>query len=308
MLTSQSRTSAEAWVIPADRPETPPRLVRARADDVEYTLDDWGDRFVIVTNLDAPDFRVVTADHDRPDDWIELLLIAPAAASPASSRSPGHLAVHEWSDAQPRIQVVHRDGTEHQLDISDQPHDVEFGPNAIWATTTLRISTQSLTEPASVWDVDVETGERVLRKRTPTPGVDLDRYTSERIWATAPGRSPGAGRRGPSRRHARRRQCARRGVRLRVLRGVVPAVVLGGPFVVARPWLGVGARAPARWRRVRSPVVPRRQVAGQAQHVHRHDRGHRGVDQLRAGRWVAGGAPRWQRRRAAGRRLSQPAT
>ncbi|MBZ1532463.1 prolyl oligopeptidase family serine peptidase, partial [Leuconostoc mesenteroides] len=53
-------------------------------------------------------------------------------------------------------------------------------------TTTLRISTQSLTEPPSVWDVDIETGERVLRKRTPTPGVDLDRYRSERIWATAP--------------------------------------------------------------------------------------------------------------------------
>jgi oligopeptidase B len=43
-----------------------------------------------------------------------------------------------------------------------------------------------LTTPESVYDVDVVTGERTLRKRTPTPGVELDKYVSTRTWATAP--------------------------------------------------------------------------------------------------------------------------
>ena len=37
-----------------------------------------------------------------------------------------------------------------------------------------------------MYDVDVATRARVLRKRTPTPGVDLTRYVSTRTWATAP--------------------------------------------------------------------------------------------------------------------------
>ena len=36
-------------------------------------IDHWGDRFVVLTNLDAPDFRVMTAPLDAPGDWTELL-------------------------------------------------------------------------------------------------------------------------------------------------------------------------------------------------------------------------------------------
>ena len=79
-----------------------------------------------------------------------------------------------------------------------------------------------------MYDVDVETGERTLRKQTPTPNVDLDRYASVRTWATAPDGTkvpvdvvrhvdtPLDGT-APARR-----------LRLRLLRGVDPAVLLGG--------------------------------------------------------------------------------
>jgi oligopeptidase B len=36
-----------------------------------------------------------------------------------------------------------------------------------------------------VYDHDLVTGERTLRKQTPTPGVDLSKYVAERTWATA---------------------------------------------------------------------------------------------------------------------------
>jgi oligopeptidase B len=50
----------------------------------------------------------------------------------------------------------------------------------------LRLSYQSLTTPESVYDHDLATGDRVLKKRTPTPNVDLGAYLAERTWATAP--------------------------------------------------------------------------------------------------------------------------
>ena len=59
VISSSSMTSSESHVFRADEPESAPRLVRPRTTDVEYRVDDWGDRFVVLTNLDAPDFRLM---------------------------------------------------------------------------------------------------------------------------------------------------------------------------------------------------------------------------------------------------------
>ncbi len=185
VLTASSKTSSEARLIPAGDPTAELQLVRPRAPDVEYSIDHWGDRFVVLTNLDAPDFRVMTAPLAAPAEWEELLPHVPGRRFTSAEPFADHLVVHEWSDAQPKVRVVHRDGREELLDFGDEPHDLSLGANPEWDSTVLRVAYQSLTTPATVYDHDVVSGERILRKRTPTPGVDLERYTSERTWATA---------------------------------------------------------------------------------------------------------------------------
>ncbi len=186
VITSASRTSSEVTLIPASDPPAEPILVRARADDVEYGVDNWGDRFVVLTNLDAPDFRVMTAPIDAPGQWSELVPHARGRRVTAAEPFADHLVLHEWSEAQPRVRVLGRDASEQVLDLGAEPHDVELGANPEWDTSSLRITYTSLTTPTSTYDVDLATGERTLRKRTPTPNVDLDRYFSQRLWATAP--------------------------------------------------------------------------------------------------------------------------
>jgi oligopeptidase B len=186
VITSNSRTSSEVSLIPAGDPTAPPVLVRPRAEDVEYGVDHWGDRFVVLTNLDAPDFRVMTAPLDDPGAWTELLPHVPGRRFTQVEPFARHLVLHEWSDAQPKVNVLFPDGTQHTLDFGAEPHDLELGSNPEWSTTSLRVLYTSLTTPASTYDVDVVSGERVLRKRTPTPNVELDRYTSARTWAHAP--------------------------------------------------------------------------------------------------------------------------
>ena len=185
VMSANSKTSSEAWLLPADDPTGQLRLVRPRTPDVEYGIDDWGDRFVVVTNLDAPDFRVMTAPHDDPGHWDELLPHEPGRRLTTAEPFADHLVVHEWRDAQPRVWVRFRDGRQLPLDFGAEPHDLELGANPEWRSDVVRLSYQSLTTPASVFDHDVVSGERTLRKQTPTPGVDLSAYTSERTWATA---------------------------------------------------------------------------------------------------------------------------
>jgi oligopeptidase B len=181
-----SKLTSEAWVLPADDPTGRPELVRARTDDVEYHVDHWGDRWVILTDLDAVDFRVMTAPLDDPGRWTEFIGHQPGRRIGSVEPFAGHLALHVWQAAQPTIVVVDRDGDTTTLDIDAEPHDVEFGPNEVWDTTVVRLTHQSLTTPARVIDVDVATGAVTVVKQTPTPNVDLASYVSERRWATAP--------------------------------------------------------------------------------------------------------------------------
>ena len=184
-IVSGSKTSTESRMIPSDDPTAEPVVVRPRTDDVEYHVDDWGDSLVVVTNLDAPDFRVMTAPHDDPGTWTELIAHEPGRRIADAEPFAGHLVLHEWNHAQTQVRVLRRDGSLEVLDFGEEPHDLELGANPEWDATTLRLGMQSLTVPASVYDHDLSTGERTLRKQTPTPGVDLSQYVAERTWAKA---------------------------------------------------------------------------------------------------------------------------
>jgi oligopeptidase B len=189
VIHSASRTCADARLVSTDRPTDDPVVVLPRRDDVEYGIDHWGDSFVMHTNDDALDFRLLIAAVD--DDWTD-----PAVWSELDPHQPGrrivgieaferHVVIHEWADAQPRLRLLFRDRTQRVVDLGPEPHDVEPAANPQWTTDLVRFAVQSLTLPISLYDEHAVTGERTLLRRLPTPNVDLDSYTAERVWAVA---------------------------------------------------------------------------------------------------------------------------
>ncbi len=186
VVESSSKTSSQAWLIPAGQPAAAPRSVRDREPDHEYGIDHWGDRFVVLTNLEAEDFRVMTAQLDAPGDWSELVAHLPGQRIIGVEPFAGHLVVHEWANAQQRLRIVRRDGSVEVIDSGSEPHELELEANPEWTATTLRYMYQSFTTPASVYEVDLGSGERTLLKQTPVPNVDLTHYVATREWATAP--------------------------------------------------------------------------------------------------------------------------
>ncbi len=186
IIDSSSKTSSEVLLIPADHPTAAGTVARLRDSDVEYHVDHWGDCFVIVTNLDAVDFRVMTAPLDEPGEWSEL--VAHQAGRRIMSAEPfsSHLVLHEWHRAQQQVRILFRDGTERVIELGDEPHEVELEANPQWSTETIRYVYQSFTTPASVFEENVSDAERVLLKQSPVPNVDLTQYIASREWATAP--------------------------------------------------------------------------------------------------------------------------
>ncbi len=196
VIHSASKTSSEVRLLASDDPLGDPRVVWPRADDVEYQVDDWGDRLVAVTNRStepggAEDFRVVTsrpdghphADWSDPSEWDELVAHRAGCRIVGVDPFADHLVVSEWDDARPRLRIVSRDASERVIDLGVEPHDVHLGANPDWEASTVRFSTQSMTTPATLYDEDVADGTRRLLRRVPTPGVDLDAYVASRTWA-----------------------------------------------------------------------------------------------------------------------------
>lgn len=184
-ITSASNTSSEVWVIPADEPTSAPRLVRERRTDVEYSVDDAGDRFIILTNLDAVDFRVMNAPHDHPDQWDELIPHVEGRRITSVEPFADHMVVHWWRDAQQELLVRFANGQQRAIVGLDEPHELELDTNPEWVTDTLRFRVQSLTCPPSVIDEQLLTGQRTVVKELPTPNVDRSLYVASRTWATA---------------------------------------------------------------------------------------------------------------------------
>lgn len=186
VIESGSRTTSEAWLVPATDPASAPVVVRHRADDVEYSVDHWGEHFVVLHNIDAVDFRVDLAPVSTPGEWQPFIHHVPGSRITQFETFRGFGVMQRWVDGQQRLSFVGHDGSESPVAVLSEPHEVELDANPQWDADNVRISFQSLTVPATVAEVDRDSGSVTVLKRTETPNVDLGSYVSAREWAVAP--------------------------------------------------------------------------------------------------------------------------
>jgi len=192
-----SKMTSECRVLPADEPGGAFTVVEPRRHGIEYSVDhDRGDpdggrpaRFLIVTNDGAEDFRLMEAPDDSPGrgSWTEVIPGRPGVRLDAVDPFAGHLVVYEREDGETRVRVVDAaTGTSTPVGQPETPSTVWAGSNPEYDSSVLRYEYTSMVTPRSVFDLDLATGESVLRKRQPVLGdFDPDRYRTERRWAVA---------------------------------------------------------------------------------------------------------------------------
>jgi oligopeptidase B len=183
-----SKITSEVHVIDADDPGAQPRVIQPRIHGVEYSLEHHGDRFFILTNDQAQNFRVMTAPVHQPDrsHWEEFLPHQPAVKLDRLEMFADHLAIFEREQGLRHIRVVDlATKRAHRVSFPETVYTVSPGPNPNFDTVVLRFHYSSLVTPDSVYDYHMAEGVLELKKQDEVKGYDPSQYETERAWATA---------------------------------------------------------------------------------------------------------------------------
>ena len=209
VLVALHSTNTSEWLaIPAHDPTAAPRVVLPRREGREYAIDhltptgtDGPGWFVMITNEDAEDFRIMAApdeDLGTTCQWREIVPHRPGVRIEDVDAFSNILVLSERAEAETSVRVL-------PLAVGPDPWAVDLfavgwlvpsteSPSSIWLgtnpepeLTSLRFGRTSMVTPSSVVQINLDTRQETLLKQEPVLGdFDPDRYSTSRVWAEAP--------------------------------------------------------------------------------------------------------------------------
>jgi oligopeptidase B len=190
VLELASHSTSEARYLSADEPAGELRLIEPRRPGIEYSVTHHGDRFYIVTNDSAANFRLVAAPVASPgrEHWTPVLPYRPEIKLDAAEAFERYLVVWERTEGLRQLRVLElATGEEHLVAFPEPVYTVRPDENPEFESTVFRFSYTSLVTPNSVVDYDLAARTWTVRKQTEVlGGYDPTRYRSERLFADAP--------------------------------------------------------------------------------------------------------------------------
>ena len=190
VIYAQSTVSSEMRIADAADPELRFRVFLPRERDHEYQADHLDGRWIIRTNWQARNFRLMESKEGDESDrskWVEILPNRNDAFVDDFAVFKTFLAVGERSGGLRKIRIRSWSGGKDSFIASDDPtYAFALSDNHEVDTDFVRYTYESLTTPKSTFDFNTRTGERTLLKREPVLGnFDPSKYASEFVWATA---------------------------------------------------------------------------------------------------------------------------
>jgi oligopeptidase B len=188
----QSTVSSEQRCTPAANPGNF-TVVAPRQRDFLYQADHNAGRWVIRTNWNASNYRLMTLPDAKPlgdrNVWTDLVPHSKDVFIDGIELFDGFIAINERSGGLKRLRTLTTGGKgagKSAFIASDEPaYAMSLNVNPEPGTDWLRYSYSSLTTPTRTYEVNVKTGARKLLKENPAPGYTAANYVTERVWAPA---------------------------------------------------------------------------------------------------------------------------
>jgi oligopeptidase B len=185
-ITLDSHTTSEIHVLDADRPEEAPRLLVGRRSGIELKVDHHGDSFYLLTNDGALNFRLLRAPTDEAEpQWEEVVGHEESVELIGLDLFQEFLVLSHRTLGLRGLRICHLPtGAWHEVAFDEAVYTVKVDDNEDFASRSLRFLYSSPLTPPSVYDYDMATRERLLRKRTAVLGeFHPELYVTERLAA-----------------------------------------------------------------------------------------------------------------------------
>lgn len=163
-----------------------PRPIAPLRDGVEYRVDHaGGDHWMIYTNLQAVNFRLVKAPLNRtqPEHWVDVVAHRADVLLEDVDYFRDFMVLQEKREGLSHIRILPASGAApFELPFDEPAYTASLSYNPEFESEVVRYSYTSLTTPATVYDYDMKARRRTLMKQLQVPGgFEPSRYKSERV-------------------------------------------------------------------------------------------------------------------------------
>ena len=187
---SSSSETSEQYLLDANKPQGTFTSFLKRKENIKYAIDHHSKQFYIVTNDKGRNSRLVTAPASLPADtknWKEVIAHRKDVKLDGVDMFKDFFVAVEKTAGLPQLRVFDINTNKpHNIDFPEAAFEASPGQNADFDTKLYRFNYGSLVTPNSVFDYDVATRARTLKKQQPVlGGYDTKDYQSERVMVTA---------------------------------------------------------------------------------------------------------------------------
>lgn len=188
MILSSSITT-EIHYLDANNSRGDFQIIHPRTTGMEYDVEHHSDYFYIVTNDEATNFKLVKTPVETPnkENWQTVIPHREDVMLSGVSLFTNHLVIYERKAGLQTARVQNLSTSkENNITFPEPTYTFYEGNNPEFNTNILRFNYTSLITPLSVFDYDMETDKRELKKETEVLGdYDKSHYKSEWLMATA---------------------------------------------------------------------------------------------------------------------------
>ena len=190
VIYSSSTVATQMQVARSDDARLAFKPLIPRERDHEYSAEHVRDRWIIRTNWQAKNFRIVSAPETQAADraqWRDVVAHRADAFIDTFDVFDTFLAVQEHSDGLSNIRISPWDGKNERVIRADEAaYTARLGMNAEMSTPVLRYTHVSLATPMTTYDYDTRNDGKTLLKQEPVlGGFEQHQYTTEHVWAPA---------------------------------------------------------------------------------------------------------------------------
>ncbi|HVD62523.1 MAG TPA: S9 family peptidase [Gemmatimonadaceae bacterium] len=189
LINDGSFSSTEYKYLRSDDPMGTFKVIQPKTPDLEYSVEHHGNKFLIVTNDNAVNFKLVEAPDDNPSraSWKTIVPMRDSVLLTGVDVFKDYLVLYERQKALRTMRVMNfATGQIYNVDFPEPVYTFRGGTNPEYDSNLVRFTYTSLTTPSTVYDFNMSDKTRKLLKATEVlGGYDPKLYATERTWARA---------------------------------------------------------------------------------------------------------------------------